>query len=47
MLEDAGAKTLRYLYDYGGGWEHTFKVECLASPEANGIYPRLIDASGR
>ena len=22
VLEDAGTKTLRYLYDYGDGWEH-------------------------
>jgi hypothetical protein len=26
VLEDAETKTLRYLYDYGDGWEHTIKV---------------------
>ena len=46
-LEDAGAKTLRYLYDFGDGWEHTIKVERLAAAEPNIAYPRLIEASGR
>src|SRR5215207_8911618 len=27
VLADAGAKTLRYLYDFGDGWEHTIKLE--------------------
>jgi hypothetical protein len=47
VLEDAGTKTLRYLYDFGDGWEHTIKVERLANPEPNVAYPRLIEASGR
>ena len=29
VLEDVGAKTLRYLYDFGDRWEHTIKVERL------------------
>jgi hypothetical protein len=47
VLEDAGAKTLRYLYDFGDGWEHTIKVERLVDPQPGVLYPRLIDASGR
>jgi hypothetical protein len=47
VLEDAGTKTLRYLYDYGDGWEHTIKVERMAPPEADVAYPRLIEASSR
>ncbi len=31
VLEDAGTKTLRYLYDYGDGWEHTINVKSLSS----------------
>ena len=47
VLEDVGTKTLRYLYDFGDGWEHTVKIECLIDPEPGALYPRLIDASGR
>jgi hypothetical protein len=46
VLEDAGTKTLRYLYDYGDGWEHTIKVERMAPAEPDAVYPRLIEASG-
>ena len=42
-----GAKTLRYLYDFGDGWEHSVKVEALTAPEPDVAYPRLIEASGR
>jgi Plasmid pRiA4b ORF-3-like protein len=40
VLEDAGAKILRYLYDYGGSWEHTIKVERMAPLEIDVLYPR-------
>ena len=47
VLEDVGAKTLRYLYDFGDGWEHTIKIE-RAFDAAPGVqYPRLIEAVGR
>ena len=44
VLEDVGTKTLRYLYDFGDGWEHTIKIERLIDPEPGVLYPRLIDA---
>jgi hypothetical protein len=47
VLEDIGTKTLRYLYDFGDGWEHAVKVERLLDPQPGVIYPRLIDAIGR
>jgi hypothetical protein len=47
VLEDAGTKTLNYLYDFGDGWEHTIKIERLIDPEASTLYPRLIEAKGR
>jgi hypothetical protein len=47
LVDDVGTKTLRYLYDFGDGWEHTIKVERLLDPEPGALYPRLIEASGR
>jgi hypothetical protein len=47
LLEDAGTKTLNYLYDFGDGWEHTIKIERLIDPEPGTLYPRLIEAKGR
>ena len=47
VLEDVSTKTLKYLYDFGDGWEHTIKIERLTDPEPGVVYPRLIDASSR
>jgi hypothetical protein len=46
ILEDIGPKTLKYLYDFGDGWEHTIKIERLIDPEPGMLYPRLIEAKG-
>jgi hypothetical protein len=47
VLADVGTKTLRYLYDFGDGWQHAIKLEGLVDPEPGVLYPRLIEASGR
>lgn len=47
VLEDTGAKTLHYTYDFGDNWGHTIKVERLIDPVPGIVYPRLIEASGR
>lgn len=47
MLEDLGAKTLRYLYDFGDGWEHTVKIEQVGPSVPGILYPRFLDAIGR
>jgi Plasmid pRiA4b ORF-3-like protein len=47
VLEDIGTKTLRYIYDFGDGWDHTIKVERLVDPELGTLYPRLTEARGR
>ena len=47
LLEDTGAKTLRYLYDFGDAWEHAVKVERTAHPMPGLVYPLLVDATGR
>ena len=47
VLEEVGAKTLEYLYDFGDGWEHTIRIERVADAEPGVAYPRLVDATGR
>jgi hypothetical protein len=47
VLEDIGTKTLRYLYDFGDGWEHTIKIERIADAVPGLAYPRLVEAAGR
>jgi hypothetical protein len=47
ILEDIAPKTLKYLYDFGDGWEHTIKIERLTTPEPGTLYPRLVEVSGR
>lgn len=47
VLDATGVKNLKYLYDFGDGWEHSIKVETIAGPEPGATYPRLVDAKGR
>lgn len=47
VLEDTGVKTLKYLYDFGDGWEHTVKIERIAEVLPGLDYPMLLDAKGR
>lgn len=47
VFEEIGAKTLKYLYDFGDGWEHTIKVERIARAVPGLAYPRLTEAKGR
>ena len=47
VLEDAGVKTLKYLYDFGDGWEHTVKIERITDAIPGLAYPVLINAIGR
>ena len=39
VVEDIGAKTLRYPYDFGDGWERTIKIERLTDPLVGVSYP--------
>jgi Plasmid pRiA4b ORF-3-like protein len=47
VVEEIGAKTLKYLYDFGDGWEHTIKIERTAKAVPGIAYPRLTEAKGR
>ncbi len=46
VLEDAGTKTIKYLYDFGDGWEHTVRVERITDAIPGLAYPVLINATG-
>jgi Plasmid pRiA4b ORF-3-like protein len=46
VVEDTGAMTLSYTYDFGDNWEHTIKIERIEPIQSNMIYPNLIEASG-
>ena len=47
VVENTGAKTIRYLYDFGDSWDHAIKIERIADPEPGRRYPRLIGLQGR
>ena len=47
ILEYTGTETLKYLYDFGDGCEHTIKIERLMTREPGALYPRLIEIEGR
>jgi len=47
VIEEFGAKRLRYTYDFGDNWEHTITVGKEIAPEPDVLYPRLVEAEGR
>ena len=47
VIEETGAKTLRYLYDFGDGWEHRIKLLKIDDAEPDTVYPVLLEAAGR
>jgi Plasmid pRiA4b ORF-3-like protein len=47
VLEDVGARSLKYLYDFGDGWEHSVRIERITDAVPGIAYPRLIEAAGR
>jgi hypothetical protein len=47
VLEDAGVRSLKYLYDFGDGWEHSIRIERITEAVPGIAYPRLVEASGR
>lgn len=47
VIEDTGTKTLRYLYDFGDGWEHTVGIERIGPADPEAVYPLLLEAEGR
>jgi hypothetical protein len=48
VVQDTGAKTFKYIYDFGDGWEHTIKLERSRPivPGTAELYPFLLEAVG-
>ena len=42
VLQDTDVRSLKYLYDFGDGWEHTVRIERVTEPVPAMAYPRLI-----
>ena len=47
VLEDVGARSLKYLYDFGDGWEHSIRIERITDAVPGMAYPCLIEVAGR
>jgi hypothetical protein len=47
VLGDVGLRSIKYLYDFGDGWDHSVRIERISEAEPGIVYPRLIDATGR
>ena len=46
VLEDTGARTLQYVYDFGDDWDHSIRIERVSEASPGVTYPRLLKASG-
>jgi len=47
VIEDTGARSIRYIYDFGDDWVHRLHIGQATDPVPGDLYPRLTDISGR
>lgn len=47
VLEDTGARSIRYIYDFGDSWEHKLQICQIADPIPGDLSPRLTDVAGQ
>ena len=41
MLEDTEARSFKYLYDFGDGWEHKIRIGKVANAVQGQLYPQV------
>lgn len=46
LLEETGARTIQYVYDFGDDWDHSIRIERVNEASPGMIYPRLLNATG-
>lgn len=46
VLEDSGARTIQYVYDFGDNWDHSIRIERINEATPSITYPRLLKATG-
>jgi hypothetical protein len=46
VVEDTGARTIHYLYDFGDGWDHAVRIERIGEPDRRSFTPQLVTAVG-
>ncbi|MEQ9586367.1 MAG: plasmid pRiA4b ORF-3 family protein [Parvibaculaceae bacterium] len=47
VLTDTGARSIRYIYDFGDSWEHKLQIGKVSDLMPGDLYPCLTDISGR
>ena len=47
VIEDTGARTINYLYDFGDSWNHKITIGKISDPVPGELYLRLTDIAGR
>ena len=45
VIEDTGARTIQYVYDFGDDWDHSIRIERVGEAAPAVVYPRLLKAS--
>jgi hypothetical protein len=47
VLTDTGARSIRYIYDFGDNWEHQIQIGKVTDAKLGDLYPRLTEISGQ